>query len=296
MGKIAAPEILQDDVNFRLEVIDWNGQKAVKKTAKPTAPKSRVERIKNDIYGMRFFAEMEDKFPHLKLSAPKVYEEGSLHYIREFIEDDPVAQEDAESEQASARLERLAKLLADIDRIEPYGEVKFVGSSNWKNLYKSIERWSDENVADSLITEAQAGRIKEISADLGELIRPRIAHGDMSPYKHAYLRPDNKITFIDCENFTPEAARYFDVAWSYTRLWSFALTTDIPKQFLSAFLAEANQTPNQAEQLMAVLIQRTLGMQKDADADLKNKGVDFRNRAQELMELVLENKLEVLHS
>jgi hypothetical protein len=288
-------EVLHDEV-FKLEIVDWRGQKAIKKSATERTPKTRAERIKNDVYGMNFFAEMAQKYPSLKLYAPKIYEAGDSYYIREYIEDQPVVEENTKPEEASVRLDKLTELLASIDRIESYGEVRFVGSSNWRNLHKSIGEWADENIQDDLITKDQASRIKEISASLGQYIQPRIAHGDMSPYKHAYLRPDDKVALIDCENFTPQAARYFDVAWSYTRLYSFAVSTEIAKRFLASFLAQAEPAEHQREQLMAVLIQRTLGMQKDADADLKSKGVDFRDRAKELLELVLENKLEVLHS
>ena len=150
-------------------------------------------------------------------------------------------------------------------------------------------------MTDKLISEANSKRVKEISAGLGQYLEPGIAHGDMSAYKHAYLRPDNKITLIDYENFSSRHARYYDTAWCFTRLYSFAKTAAIPKYFLSTFLAMAEPRTHQSEQLMAVLIQRTLGLQKDAISDLENKGVDFRDRAKELLGLVLENKLESLH-
>jgi hypothetical protein len=288
--------VLQDDVNFRLEVADWHGMLAIKKSAKQTTPQTRIDRVKNDVYGMNFFAGLAKDNPQLKLYVPKIYASGDTYYVREYISDEPVVEEDTKPAEAAGRLDQLAKLLAGIDRIEPYGEVRFVGSSNYRRLHGSISEWSDENLRDGLISAAQAGRIKQISAGLGEFIRPRIAHGDMSPYKHSYIRPDGLIALIDFENFTPQAARYFDVAWSYTRLYSFAASANIPRQFLASFLSKAQPAKHQVEQLMAVLIQRTVAMQKDADVDLKNKGIDYRPRAKELLEIIMENKLELLHS
>jgi hypothetical protein len=285
--------IIQDEM-FRLELLDWQGTPAVKKSAKPTTAETRAVRMKNDVYGMRFFMGLANDNPSLGLYIPQVYESGEGFYIREFVSDPPVTTEAMSAAEAAPRLGKLAKFLADVDRIEPFGEVRFVGSSNYQKLHESIGRWADENAADNLITTTQANRLKEISDPLGKYISPRIAHGDMSPYKHAYLRPDGKIALIDFENFTPEAARYFDLAWSYTRLYSFAKATDIPKRFLASFLDHAAAAPNQTQQLMAVLIQRTLAMQKDADVDLAGKGIDYRDRAKELLELVLQNKLELL--
>ncbi|HLG91173.1 MAG TPA: hypothetical protein VI336_03400, partial [Candidatus Saccharimonadales bacterium] len=98
------------------------------------------------------------------------------------------------------------------------------------------------------------------------------------------------------ENFTPNAARYYDVVRCYVRLYSFESTTDTPKRFLSSFLSYADKVEHREEQLMAIMLQRTLGMQYDAWYDARKGSSDYRNRAKELLELVLKNKLELLHS
>jgi len=285
--------ILQDDQNFLVEAIDWQGKRAVKKTAKPTASASRVSRLKNDVLGMHFFAELTKKHPNLQLHVPEVYDFGPSFYIREYIEGQPIIDKSDSLEEAKPKMDKLAKLLADIDRIESTQEIGYIGSSNYRNLWQSIPRWAKENVADKIITDEQAKKVIEISAGLDQYIKPRIAHGD-SPSKHAYLQPSGTITLIDYENFTPQAARYFDVAWSYTRLYSFSGSTDSAKYFLSSFIAQTEPVANQAEQLMAVFIQRTLGLQKDADVDAK-KGVDYISRAKELFDMVLQNDLRLLN-
>ncbi len=287
--------VLQDDENFLVELVNWRGSPAVRKSAKPSAPKTRADRLKNDVLGMRFFAELAKNHQNLELYAPKVYEFEENFYIREYIESEQFLDEAASFDEAKGKLDKFAKLLADVDRIEPGEQVGYFGSTNYRHLEQSIPRWADENVHDKLITEAQAENVRQIAAGLGKYLKPRIAHGDMSAYKHSYLMPDGKVALIDFENFTTGAARYFDVAWSYTRLWSFATSTDIPRYFLASFMSQAETAEHQSEQLMAVLIQRTLGMQKDADKDLEKKGVDYRDRSKELLDLVLQNKLELLH-
>jgi len=288
-------EVLQDDENFRLEKIDWHGKPAIKKSVKDTTPPSRTVRIQNDVLGMKFFAGLSAANPKLEIYVPEVYSLNSGFYVREYIESEPLLEKTATLDEAKPRLDKLARLLADIDRIPPGREVGYVGSSNYRNLEQSIPRWADENVRDKLITDEQAKKVKLISKGLGKYLKPRIAHGDMSAYKHSYLMADGKIALIDFENFTSGAAGYFDVAWTYTRLYSFASSIDVPKYFLSSFIDKAAPADHRSEQLMAVLIQRTLGMQKDAEGDAK-KGMEYRSRAAELLELVLQNKLELLHS
>jgi hypothetical protein len=288
-----AGQVLQDDKNFLVELIDWQGIQAVRKTAKPTAPKTRIDRLQNDVLGMRFFGELAKKH-QIQLYVPKVYDSGEGFYVREFIGESCLLNEDADFEEAKGRLDNLVDLLAAIDKLKPGEDIGYTGSSNYKNLEQSISRWADENADDGLIEPEQATRAKEISHGWGGSLEPRIAHGDMSAYKHTFLRPDGVIALIDYENFSSQAARYFDAAWTYTRLYSFAATLEIPRYFLTSFIAKSMPAEHKPTQLMAVLTQRTLGMQKDADADLKSKGLDYRDRAKELLELVLQDKLELL--
>ncbi|MBI4034434.1 hypothetical protein HY380_00885 [Candidatus Saccharibacteria bacterium] len=285
-------KVLQDDQNFHLEIVDWQGKLAVKKTAKATTPASRVERMLNDVDGMRFFSEMADKRPEFRLYVPAIYEEGDRYYIREYIDCPVVADAGMSFAEAAPRVKQLAKLLADIDQLEPHGPAGYIGSSNYQNLHGSIGRWVSENLAENLINQTQADRAMEISKGLGRYIKPRIAHGDMSAYKHAYICGD-KIALIDFENFSSQAARYYDVAWCYTRMFGLG-SPELARHFLAEFLKVAAKPTHQAEQLMAVVIQRTVGLQKDADVDAQ-RGTDYRDRASELLELVLQNKLELLH-
>jgi len=110
--------ILQDDANFLVELTDWQGQPAIRKTAKTTAPKTRVERMQNDVLGMRFFADLTQKQPGLALHVPAVFDSGPDFYIREFTDDPPVAREDMDLEEAKPRLDKLAELLARLDRLQ----------------------------------------------------------------------------------------------------------------------------------------------------------------------------------
>lgn len=277
---------LQDDENYRIEVIKYGGKRAVKKTVKETAPAKRADLISNEIYGMQFFTELLTKNPHINMYIPKVYEQGDRFYTREYIDAEPIGEN-------QGRLNKLAKVLADIDCIEPDGEIRFIGSSDYRDITKYVDEWLEEPLKESMVSASRVKQANQMFQSLKTYLRPRIAHGDMSSFKHAYLRTDGKVALIDFENFTPNAARYYDLAWGFTRLYSFAASTDTPKYFLNSFLNFAEQADHQEEQLLAIILQRTLGMQYDAWKD-ESKGQHYKDRAAELLELVLQNRLELL--
>jgi len=289
--------VLQDDDNFLVEYIDWQGQPAVKKTAKETAPETRATRLKNDVYGREYFTDLAQKHPDIGVYVPKVYESGDGYYVSEFISSEPVVNEHMSLEEAAPRLDRPAQVLANIDRIDPYGESRFDGSNDYRQFNRSFEKWAKMPLESGQITEQDVIRINNLYDSLNSYLQPRIAHGDMSPYKHAYLQDDESIAFIDFENFTPEAARYFDVAWCYTRLYSFASTTDIPKSFLASFLKYSDPVPARAQMLQIAILQRTCGMVYDAyhDSQKEQEQKDYRPRATELLNLVLQARLELLY-
>ena len=288
-------KIIYEDKIFRLEWVDWRGSRAVKKSTVETTPQTRADRLKNDVYGMQFFADMVKNNPQLNLYVPKVYESGAKYYIREYLDGEPVVSEDTPTAMAAERLDKLARLLAGVDQIKPYGEIRFVGSADYRDIRRSFTKWAEHPLAKGTITQAQVDKVWKLSNTLNPHLQPRIAHGDMSPYKHAYFMNGGRIGLIDFENFSPNDARYFDVAWSYTRLFSFAASTDIPKNFLASFLTHAEKVDHRDEQLLAIFLQRTLAMQYDAYYDAQ-KGINYRDRAVELLDLVLKGKVELLHS
>lgn len=288
------PIILHDDEDFLVEKIDWQGKPAVKKSVKPTTPPERAARLKNEAYGTEFLDDLALKHPETNLYIPKIFEATASYLIREYIDVEPVSSPGQTAEAARSRLDKLGRQLAEIDRIEPYGETRFAGHFDYRNICKNFGKWTKQTLADGQITQTQLDRLNRILAPYLQYIAPRIAHGDLSPHAHAYMMADGKIGWIDLENFTPSGARYYDVARVYVRLYSFERDTKTPKLFLSSFLRYADTAKHMEEQLMAILLQRTLGMQYDAWYDAR-KGDDYRGRATELLELVLNDKLELLH-
>lgn len=278
---------MQDDEDFLVEVINWHSKLAVKKSVVPTTRPERVKRLKNEAYGLRFFADLAKNHPEINLYIPKLYEADDKFIVTEFIDSPPLG-------DSQNNLRKLAKTLADLDRLEPYGRAKVTSNFDYRNIRQRFPIWVEKSLAAGIITPAQVYKANEILDSLEQYIQPRIAHGDLSPYAHAFVLSDGKIALIDFEVFTPRGARYYDVARCYTRLYSYAESTDAPKYFLKSFMELSDDVEHRQEQLLAILVQRTVGMQRDSAIDA-GKGQDYKQRAAELLDLVLQGRLELLH-
>jgi hypothetical protein len=287
-------QVLQENTDFKVELIDWRGRRAVRKSVQPTISPGRAERLQNEAYGMSFLTELAKNQPQVNLFIPELYEITDQYLIREYIEAQPISDPKMPLDEIEARLDKLAGQLAAMDRIEPYGETRFVGHFDYRDIRKNTAKWAAAPLEGGQITQAQVDGINKIIEPLTQFIRPRISHGDLSPHRHAYLLKDGRIAWVDLENFTPSGARYYDVARVYVRLYSFEPSAGTAKKFLTSFLNKADKVEYMGEQLMAIIAQRTLGMQFDAWYDDRH-GDDYRTRAKELLELVLQNKLELLH-
>jgi hypothetical protein len=288
-------KILQDDEDFLVEVIDWHGQPAVKKTIQPTAHPARLGRFSNEGYGLGYFADLADNNPHLHLHVPEILEVGQNYIIIEYIDADRIITKEMHTDQAIERIAKLAELLAGIDHVEPYGETKWFGNSDVRNIRQNFTKWLERPLAKKLVTQSQIDRVDQIMDELTPYVKPRIAQGDLSPHDHVFLLPDDSIALIDFEAFTPSAARYYDVAKVYTRLFSFEASLEVPMRFLKSFLAFADPVEYQSEQLRAIILARTIGMQRDSLVD-HEKGIDYRHRAKHLLDLALQSDLSLLYS
>jgi hypothetical protein len=288
-------KILQENEDFKVELVEWQGKPAVRKSVQLTIAPGRAERLQNEAYGIGFLQDLSKKHPEVNLYIPDLYEIADTYLVHEYVEGVPIASPESPRAEVEERLDMLAQQLADMDRIEPYGETRFVGHFDFHDIRKNTAKWAAAPLEGGQITQAQVDGINQIIEPLLPYIKPRISHGDLSPHRHAFLRPDGKIAWVDLENFTPSGARYYDVARVYVRLYSFEPNIETAKKFLTSFLSRANKAEHIEEQLMAIISQRTLGMQFDAWYDDRH-GSDYRERAKELLELVLQNKLELLRS
>lgn len=280
-------KILQDDEDFLVEVVNWHGRPAARKSTTPTTEPRRLKQFKNEVYGLYFFADLADSRPDLGLYIPDLYEVGDGYIVTEYI-DKPAVGDNPRN------LDKLAKLLADIDRIEPFGEARITPHYDYQNIRLHFSQWTKVALEAGTLTAGQLDTANMIIDKYEPFLRPRIAHGDLSPFFHAFMMDESKIAWLDLEVFTPRGARYYDVVRCYARLYQSAGSVEIARKFLSSFLGYADKVPRRDEQLIAIFAQRVVGMQRDAVVDA-TKGEDYKQRASELLNLVLEDKLELLH-
>ena len=192
--KSKAGRVLQDDEDFLVRVIDWHGLPAVKKSVQPTTEPRRIKQLKNEVRGLEFFAGLAARHPTLNLYIPKLYEAGNDFIITEYI-DKPAVGDNPRN------LDKLAKLLAGIDRIEPFGEAAITPHYEYKNIRLHFAKWTPIALENGMLTQAQLDTANKIIDKNEPLLRPRIAHGDLSPYFHAFMVDGNKISLLDLEVF-----------------------------------------------------------------------------------------------
>src|SRR5579871_3651194 len=162
----SAERILQHDRDFLVELIDWQGKPAVRKSQRPTTPPERAIRLVNEAYGLQFLADFVNRYPKVKLYVPELYQSTPEYLVREYIDAKPVASSDYELGQSKVNLSKLAQLLADIDAVEPYGETRFVGHFDYRDITKNFGRWSTEPIRDGQMTAEQYEAVKNIVTPL----------------------------------------------------------------------------------------------------------------------------------
>src|SRR5690348_8124386 len=140
---------------------------------------------------MGFLSNLAAKNPQIILYIPKLYEAGESYFIREYIDADPVIDVGMEFNKAKPRLDKLAYHLAGIDRIEPYGKVKFVGHFDYHNIRKNFPKWNEQSLKSGYISQAQVNQINKTLDELQVYLKPRFAHGDLLPHSHTFYLPND---------------------------------------------------------------------------------------------------------
>jgi hypothetical protein len=287
-------EILQDDKNYRVVRTKWQGKDALRKTVKSMADEQRQKIFHNEITGMQAYRALATGHIAWRLTIPEVFEEGSDYVTREFIDGEELLTLDITRDDAKSRIVRLAEVLANIDQIEPEQAYKpNRDSAPYTDIRRRFDSWSEAPLEAAILSSKDFAAANALIKEYQPYLEPRYAHGDMSPFKHVYLLPNNRVGFIDFEHFSPQKARYYDVAYAYTRIFTRAKYPEIAGDLLQYFLDVSEAAPHKTEQLLAILTQRAIGMHFDAYND-RQKGEDYVDRAQLLLRLCLSRNLTSL--
>lgn len=282
--------ILQDDENYLVEQVSDNGVLLVRKSLKETTNERRRATFLNEIQGTKRFWELANAHPDWGLSIPRTIAQGDTWVVREFIDGNELMAND----NSSARLGRLAHILAAIDTIAPQKTDPLEqDSAPYTNIRRRFDVWTKKPLEEGVLDMSAYKAANQLIEEYQPVLEPRYAHGDMSPFKHVFVTPQDTVAFIDFEHYSPVKSRYYDVAYAYSRLRMQAAGTEQAREFLNEFLGAADPAPNQKEQLLAIMTQRAIGMHFDALNDYK-KGIDYRRRAQEFLAICLERNINRL--
>ena len=292
--KMKVLETLQDNAIFTVELVDWEGERALRKTLNAEANSRRAKSFKDELLGMEVFGKLAHTHPEWKLRVPEVYAKGEDWVVREFIEGSPLLEYDTSLDAARENVAKLAVQLANIDRVEPDATIhEQDDSAPYTNIRGGFSKWSKQPLAEGLLIQASYDATNALIDDYAGYLMPRYAHGDLNALSHVFISDDKRLAWIDFEHFSAHKPRYYDVAYCYSRLFTKAAQPEIAGEFLKNFLESAEIVSHQDEQLLAIMAQRAIGMHFDALNDLAT-GLDYRKRAQDFLARCLTRRVQNL--
>jgi len=287
-------EVLQDNDSFFVGRDLWQGKPAIIKRLQPTTSQSRRAGFRNEIAGMQRFGTFAHEHPEWGIKVPKVYAVSEDEIVREYMQgQELVTEKTLDVDSAKLRLGKLARTLAAIDMLIPGTDDDVVGenSAPYTNIRQRFEIWSKGPLEAGLLSEEGYAAANELIEEYQPYLTPRYAHGDMSPFDHVFLTPDNSIGLIDFEHYSSQKPRFYDLCYTYTRLFTRAQDPALAGYFLGEFIAVSKSMDER--QLLAVMTQRAVGMHIDALNDYK-QGKDYRKRAQKVLQLCLRRDIDAL--
>ena len=286
-------DTIQDGTNFKVELVEWVGSPAIRKTLNPNAESRRAVTFKNELLGMEVFDKLAQTYPEWGMRVPKVYEKGEGWMIREFIDGNQLIDHATPLESARENLSRLAVQLAAIDRVEPDKTIpEHEDSAPYTDIRKRFSKWSEKPLAAGILDQNSYDGVNVLIDDYTPYLTPRYAHGDLNCIKHVLVTENNQLAWIDFEHFSAHKPRYYDLAYGYSRLFTQSQYPEVAGELLKVFLENAEPTPHRDEQLLAVMSQRAIGMHFDAMNDLAS--VDYRDRAQDFLARCLSRRIQNL--
>lgn len=206
--------VLQDDTNFHVELIDWNGVAAIHKRVQPGTDERRRATLQNEIIGTEYFYYLSTENPDWNFHVPKTFDRGEGWVVREYIDGEELLRVDESAEHAARKLAQLATLLAQIDVIEPDPTIweLSTNSAPYTNITKRLPVWSEKPLQHGTLTTADYTAANDLIQGYQPFLQPRLAHGDMNPLKHAFETSGGELAWIDFEHFSAQKPRYYDVA------------------------------------------------------------------------------------
>ncbi len=298
-------KVLQgDDGDFRVEVVRWrkeNGREktAVLKTMQGTILERRRSGFANESLGTEAFRALALEHPEWNLVVPRTYAESDTWSIRRFMRGEPLLREGTELTnlaETTRRLGKLAGLLAMIDQVEPDTSAPDDpwNSAPYDNMLVRMPQWAIRPMEDGLLSPDDLAATTDLITRNEQYLVPRYAHGDLMPYAHVLVRPDDRLAFIDFEHYSARKPRYYDVAYCYAQMFTKIATPSLAGYFMEEVLDKMEPVEHQTEQMMAVLAQRSIRLFFDASFAKLAKDHHKVERTQRLLDICHTGDLDTL--
>lgn len=189
-----------------------------------------------------------------------------------------------------------------------------VGAEDWQPTVPMSER--DEHTPFSAVDKSwdewlEKGRLREQGLMISEMVSearrivrdyqtyvtPRFQHGDFVPW-HLFAEHSGRWISFDGEHASVEKPRYYDLAYSYSRLCTRSRDTGSAARLLGGFIVLGEQQGDFTRDefykaFLPVLMSRSIGMFLDAANDRK-KGDDYVAEANELFGRCQSRDLQAL--
>lgn len=297
--------ILQgNDGDFRVEVVRWHKKNdrektAVLKTAQETILPRRRDGFANEAVGTEAFRKLALAHPEWGLVVPRTYAENDRLSIRRFMKGQPLLKEGTEFDDiaaTTARLGKLARLLSLIDRVEPDTSAPDDpwNSAPYDNMLVRMPQWAVEPMNKGLLRSDDYAATADLITENQQYLVPRYAHGDLMPYAHVIVRPDDRLALIDFEHYSARKPRYYDAAYCYAQMFTRVDDPSMAAYFMKNLLETVEPVEHQSEQMAVVLAQRAVRLFFDASFAGLDKNAPRTKRTQRLLDLSLTGDLNAL--
>lgn len=152
---------------------------------------------------------------------------------------------------------------------------------------KSWDEWlrSGELYEKGYLTPEMVAKARQVVEDHKLFMTARFQHGDFVPW-HIFNDSSGKWISFDGEHASTQKPRFYDLAYSYSRLFTVSRDSNLAARMLGGFIVmgEENQEFTRDEffaSFLPVLMSRSMGMFLDAAND-SEKGNDYLIQANDL--------------
>ncbi len=283
------------DNRFSFNRVTLKGIECIEKQA--NFPELR-ENLNHEILWSKFMGDLSNRFPEIKLRAPKIYDIQSNKIVFEYI-----------NAPLLCEVESLKSLNdADFKRFVQTFEIFDMAGDGWKcdllindfnehtpynNLDKSWDEWFKYVMPAGLINDQMANEARRLVRDYEKFVTPRMQHGDYKLWQ--IFDNDGEWIVFDGEHSSQVKPRYYDLAYMYARTFVIGQDEKNARRLLNEFLLIHDRPKDDFfNAFTPVLMSRSMGMFLDAFVDIKKGNRNYVKDANRLFEICTNRSLESL--